>query len=68
MSELRLCKDCKYYRKDFYAHFVGVYNLDRCSNPVVTDDFVNGKESTYCSIAREGARCGKDANLWESRK
>ena len=49
-------------------------SLDRCYNPIITDDMVTGdKKSQSCEIAREYEMyCGRDGKhfeqLWGDRK
>jgi hypothetical protein len=68
MTEIRLCKDCKYFRRS--GNLIDILFGDAwhsCSHPEVTDDVVNGKDRVYCKIART-YRCGYEGKFWEARK
>ena len=44
MTELRLCEDCKYYKKDWSARFTGYGDtFDVCLHPLVTGNVVTEK-------------------------
>ena len=54
MTDLKLCKDCKWYKKDWNARFTGFGDtFDLCLHPLVTENVVTGTSN------------GK---YWEARK
>ena len=67
---IRLCKDCKHYRKDWSARFTGFGDtFDLCLHPLVTGNVVTGKNNgRYCDSERKFHKCGMDGKLWEARK
>lgn len=67
MTEIKLCKDCKFYRKDWFGHLFTYNSWDCCSHPKVTDDLVNATNKVYCKTART-YRCGYEGKFWEERK
>ena len=68
---IRLCCNCKYYKKDWISHLTGSGDIfDRCFNPTLYKNVVTRKnEGTFCIIARRhvGVDCGKEGVLWEAR-
>ena len=61
MTELRLCKDCKHYKKDWSARITGYGDrFDLCLHPLVTENVVTGKsDGRYCdSVGRHGNNVG----------
>ena len=73
MNEQKLCKDCKYYKKDWVFHlfsFLGYRGeFDRCQrlvNPVTGE-----KEQDFCSIERKDwyplPTCGPEARYFEPK-
>ena len=70
MTELRLCKDCKHYKKDWFARITGYGDtFDLCLHPLVTENIVTGKSNgRYCDHMRKCDKCGMDGKLWEARK
>ncbi len=39
MTELLLCKDCKWYRKDWVSHILnGTHHYDTCASPNTTQN------------------------------
>ena len=75
MTEQRkLCKDCLHYKKSWLGHLFGSNLLDRCYNPIITNDVITGdKKSITCKEARDYSfYCGKDGKyfdqLWGDRK
>jgi hypothetical protein len=67
---IRLCKDCKHYKKDWSAHITGSGDrFDVCVHPIVTGNVVTGKSNGYyCDTIRRFHECGMIGNLWEARK
>jgi len=44
MTDLKLCKDCKWYKKDWFEHLTGGGDrFDLCFNPVLSENLVTGK-------------------------
>ncbi len=72
MTELRLCKDCKWYKKDWFEHLAGGGDrFDMCLNPVVNGNLVTGKVKggRFCDMMRLSyGRCGMDAKYFEARE
>jgi hypothetical protein len=70
MTEMKLCKDCKYYKKDWSSHIIGSGDtFDLCLHPLVTGNVVTGKNNgRYCDSERKFHKCGMDGKLWEARK
>ena len=47
--EVKLCKDCKYYRKEWTAHiFTLTHIYDTCACPHTSQNLVTGNEDRYC--------------------
>lgn len=64
MTELKLCKDCKFYEK--HTLFFMEENVwSRCKHPKFTDP-VDGKSGSYCSILRF-YDCGQCAKYFEPK-
>ena len=70
MTEFRLCKDCKHYKKDWFARLTGYGDtFDLCLHPLVTENVVTGKSNgKYCDQARKYYGCGMEGKYWEARK
>ena len=70
MNEQKLCKDCKYYKKDWMEHiFCGDDRFDKCCNPVFSINLVTGKNrKVYCDILRgKYGGCGPEARHFEPK-
>jgi hypothetical protein len=68
---IRLCCDCKFYKRDWISHIVmGSDGLDKCLNPIVNENLVSGKnEGKFCEIQRGSyGGCGRDGKYFEARK
>ena len=68
---IRLCCDCKYYRKDWISHIVGCGNtFDMCFNPILNEaDIVTGKsKGRFCDTMRKFHGCGMDAKYFEPKR
>ncbi len=70
----KLCKDCKYYRKDWVSHFLGMgYRHDTCISPNTSQNLITGNESRFCDMLRSGRweeldyACGPDGRFWEAK-
>lgn len=71
MTEIKLCKDCVWYTKDWVQHLTGGGDIyDKCMNPILNNNFVTGKnKGKFCDTARDyDTLCGKNAKYFESRK
>jgi len=72
MTDLKLCKDCKWYKKDWFEHLTyGGDRFDMCRNPVVSGNLVTGKVKggRFCDMMRLSyGRCGEEGKYWEARK
>lgn len=70
-TELKLCKNCKHYRKDFFAHlFKRSDESDMCSNPVFMENLITGnftrKNWKLCKVQRYYQHlCGKNGDHFE---
>ncbi len=67
---IRLCKDCKWYRKDWLEHLIGTGDtFDLCFNPIACGNFVTGgSKGQYCYTMRKYHECGMEGKLWEAKK
>ena len=67
-EHIRLCCDCKYYKKDWFAHITGSGDtFDLCLHPLVTGNVVTGKHNgLYCDTTRRFHECGYEGKLWEA--
>ena len=70
----KLCKDCKWYRKDWSSHLFGMGDLhDTCASPNTSKNFVTGHENRFCKILRANCwkeldySCGPDGKFWEAK-
>jgi hypothetical protein len=70
----KLCKDCLHYKKSWLGHLFGSSSLDRCYNPIITNDLITGDiKSKSCEDTREYEMyCGRAGKyfeqLWGDRK
>lgn len=66
---IRLCKDCRWYRKDWLRHLTGAGDeYDLCFNPIVCKNFVTGGSiGRYCDTQRKFCDCGPTGKLWEAK-
>ena len=67
----KLCRDCKYYRKDWFAHFFGMGHIhDTCVSPNTSQNPVTGNENRFCDTLRAERwkeldwSCGPDGRYW----
>lgn len=73
---IKLCKDCKWYKKSWFEHFIGFGDrFDTCHNPVfdpvLSENLVTGKvkDGRFCDMMRRTyGGCGMDGKFWEARK
>ena len=70
----KLCKDCKWYRKDWMHHIVfGSSEFDMCASPNTTDDLVAGRTHRFCESLRSYRcqdldwSCGREGRFWEEK-
>lgn len=72
MTELLLCKDCKWYKKSWVEHLIfGNDADDKCFHPVLSENLVTGKVKggRVCSFMRlYSGGCGVEGKYWEARK
>ena len=75
MTEPKLCKDCKYYRKEWTAHiFTLTHIYDTCACPHTSQNLVTGNENRFCDMLRAERwkeldySCGPEAKYFEARK
>ena len=66
---VRLCKDCKHYKKNWFEHFFNRSDTyDKCLNPIFDQNPVTGKiKGRYCDNMRKFHGCGMDAKYWEAK-
>lgn len=73
-DEIKICKDCKFFKKDFHSET----RFGHCSNfpnePINNYYLVDGFKDTsptsynYCSVARSSERmCGPEGKYFESK-
>ena len=70
MTEMKLCKDCKHYKRNWIAHLIRrTDKLDKCLNPIVNQNLVSGKiQGKFCDTQRMSFYgCGQEANYFEGR-
>ncbi len=69
MTEIKLCKDCKWYKRDWLYHLTGAGDrYDKCFNPIVCENFVTGGSTgRYCNTMRRFHECGMIGKLWEAK-
>lgn len=72
---MKLCKDCKYYRKSWLEHIImRTHKYDTCACPNTTQNPVTGNERRFCDMLRAQRwveldySCGPDGRFWEARK
>ena len=76
MTELRLCKDCKHYKKDWLTHIISFFgdrgSFDKCRREKNNNLVVGGCVKNYCEIERRNWStldvCGPAAKYFEARK
>ena len=72
MTDFKLCKDCKWYKKSWFDHLTGSGDGgDTCLHPVLSENLVTGKVKggRYCSFMRMyGGGCTPEGKYWEARK
>ena len=66
---IKLCKDCKHYKRDWSARFIGLEDkFDLCLHPLVTGNVVTGKtDGRYCDSMRKYHGCGMEAKYFEAK-
>jgi len=69
---IKLCKDCKHYKKSWIEHLIfGNDADDKCFHPVLSENLVTGKVKggRYCTFMRMyGGGCTPEGKYWEARK
>lgn len=73
MNEQKLCKDCKYYKKDWVSHLFFIFcyrgQFDKCLREV--DPVTDKKIVNFCSIERKDwyplPTCGPEAKYFEPK-
>jgi hypothetical protein len=73
--EKKLCKDCKWYRKDYLSHFFGMGHIhDTCASPNTSQNLITGNENRFCDMLRSNRwaeldySCGPDGRFFEAKK
>ena len=71
---MKLCKDCKYYRKDWLTHLFGMgFRHDTCASPNTTQNPVTGYDKRFCDMLRSSRwemldySCRPDGRFWEAK-
>jgi len=67
---IKLCKDCKHYKRDWNARITGFGDtFDLCLHPALTGNVVTGRNNgKYCDHMRKYYGCGMEGKYWEARK
>ena len=72
--KMKLCKDCKYYRKDWLSHLFGMgHRHDTCKSPNTSQNLVTGNENRFCDMLRAERwkeldySCGPDGRFFEAK-
>jgi hypothetical protein len=72
--KMKLCKDCKYYRKDWLSHIMGMgHRHDTCKSPNTSQNLVTGNENRFCDMLRSNRwqdldySCGPEGKFWEEK-
>jgi hypothetical protein len=72
---IKLCKDCKYYRKDWISHILErTHRYDTCACPHTSQNPVTGNENMFCDMLRAKRwekldhSCGPEAKYFEAKK
>lgn len=71
MTDLKLCKDCKHYKRDWSARITGFGDtFDLCLNPALTGNVVTGRfNGKYCDMMRRNyAGCGEEGKYFEPKR
>lgn len=76
MSEIKLCRDCKWHRLSFMDRLLGFGKFAKCAKPELQLSgsgypLVNGgsSELTYCATQRERKLgCGPEGKMWEPKR
>ena len=65
----KLCKDCKFYKRDWISHiFERTDRYDKCLNPIFNENVVTGKTNgTYCDNTRKYHGCGMEGKYFEAK-
>ena len=65
----KLCKDCKWYRKDWIESIIFRTNhYDRCACPNTNTDLVTGHSQRLCDMLRAlYCSCGPDGRFFEAK-
>jgi len=73
MNEQKLCKDCRFYKKDWVSHLFPFFGyrgeFDKCLR--VVDPVTGRKQADFCSIERRDyyplPTCGPEAKYFEPK-
>ena len=74
MTEPKLCRNCKHYRRDSLLTFFSD-KYDKCMRPIPHVSLITGKRQIphlYCEMERTGQSvcgtpCGENAHYWEAK-
>ena len=71
---IKLCKDCKHYRRDWLSHLFGMgHRHDTCASPNTSSNLVTGSEQRFCDMLRAyrwenlNFSCGVEGKYWEAK-
>jgi len=70
MTEMKLCKDCKWYKKDWITHLIErTDKFDKCLSPALNQNLVTGKSyGKFCNIQRDATYgCGREGKYFEAK-
>lgn len=64
---MKLCKDCKFHRRNYIFYLFRCEELDKCAHPRLID-LVNGIAVEICATQRNHHPCGPEGKLWEAKE
>jgi hypothetical protein len=71
----KLCKDCKWYRKDWIENILfRSSDLDMCASPNTSHNHVTGYDIRFCDMLRAERwkeldySCGPEGKFWEAKR
>ena len=72
MTEPKLCKDCKWYRKEWTFTLTRIYDTCACPH-TLKQNLVTGNENRFCDMLRAERwkkldhSCGPEAKYFEAK-
>lgn len=69
MEKPKLCKDCKFIKRDLAEKLFGVYSSAECSRSIVWVSPISGRRIlNSCFNERDkGNNCGPEGKYWEAK-